>query len=57
MLAIRDDVLDVGDNEVASSDIAEGKTARAREQLPLMGAITSHVEGRNRTSEWLGTAG
>jgi hypothetical protein len=66
MLAVRDDGLDVRDNEVASSDVAEGGTARegqgksrgwAREQLPLMGVITIHVEGRNRTSEGLGTVG
>src|SRR6266576_2956489 len=60
MLAVRDDELDVGDDEVALSDVAEGGTARegrgksrgwAWEQLPLKGAITTHMEGRNRTSE------
>jgi hypothetical protein len=60
VLAVRDDELDVGDDEVALSDVAEGGTARegqgksrgwAREQLPLKGAITIHVDGRNRTSD------
>jgi hypothetical protein len=65
-LAVRDDELDVGDNEVTSSDVAEGGTARegrgksrgwTREHLPLMGVMTLHVEGRNRTSEGLGIVG
>ena len=60
LVVVRDDELDVGDDEAASSDIAEGGTARegqgksrgwAREQLPMMGVITIHVEERNRTSE------
>ena len=66
MLAVRDNELDVGDNEVVSSDVAEGGTAWegqgksrrwAWEQLPLMGVLTFHVEGRNQTSEGLGTVG
>ena len=63
MLIVRDDELNVGDNEVASSEVAEGGTCAGRPgevtricpgttPVAINGAI--HVQTRDRTSEELG---
>ena len=59
LVVVRDNELDVGDDEAASSDIAEGGTARKARgshvdgpgNNSMMGVITIHVGERNRTSE------
>ena len=61
-LVVRDDELTVGDDEVASSEVAEGGTCAGRAvEVTRMGPGTTpddsigviHVEERNRTSEEL----
>jgi hypothetical protein len=61
-LIVRDDELDVGDDEVASSEVAEGGTCAGRTvevtrigpgTTPVDDIGTIHVGERNRTSEEL----
>ena len=56
MLLVRDDKLDVRDDEVASPEDAEGRTCVGRTcgQTPSDGIGTKHVEAWNRTSKELG---
>jgi hypothetical protein len=56
-LIVRDDELDVGDDKVASSEVAEGGTRAGRNadrpgnNSRVDGIGTIHVKGRNRTAE------